>query len=265
MVILPSYQWVVGYLSYVVTTAIVVRILSPRIRKKTVYKMLTLFDVYSFAQVIRRKMNGVGRSRQAAMVLGTALHFGSVLLILFSIVKGVSLTNLDNGLTTFVPPLLSEITIGGLIVAAIFGVNLWMSNRLISYGYYGKATSMTSLARTLSTNYGRKAAKAEAQQFWPLMTTKQKICYGTVLTVGFSLLMVEMYALGFIMSPAQTFGTTLEPKFEAMVLKTFGSMTNALLAEVAVLGSVGLTLGGMTFATKRITKGLSPSDGLDET
>ena len=63
-----------------------------------------------------------------------------------------------------------------------------------------------------------------------------------MLTVTFALLCVEFYALGFIESPAQTYGTSLEAQMTDQVLNVFGNWTNIILAELGVPATIVLKI-----------------------
>ncbi len=249
-----SFNMFVTVISYLVTAAILARIMVPKYRKSVFYRILLLFDLTTFVQVIRKKMIHVGKARRAALVGGTLFYFVSVYETLILFTSGLYLMNIDNGIVSYIPPIYREISVASVFVLSALAFTFTVSVFLVGFGYYAKFTNWESvihLAQTLHPEYG-KSKHVETPHPWQFMNRTQKVSCVAINVVGISLLMFEFYALGFIMSPAQTFATTLEPKFMALVLDTFGTFTNALLAEVGVLCSIGLTMWGMMRLGRRI-------------
>lgn len=219
-----------------------IRTIFPKVRNSVLYQILMLFDVTSLLQIIRRNMNQAGRTRQAAMVGGTLFYGMSLFLLITLFTSGISVMNIDNGLWGYAPPLSQEITVGSLIMLVIFLFVFVTSMQLIAFGFYNydKWDSVKEFARSLS----RKPENSQEPDFWKFMNKKQKRQYVLLFGSFFALLCLEVAALGFIMLPAHTFGTSMEGEATARVLGVFGTMTNLVLADIGVLSAIGVTAWG---------------------
>jgi hypothetical protein len=236
--------WIFAIWGSLTTIAIIIRTIFPKVRNSILYQILILFDVTALAQIIRKKMTevkGKGRKkRQGVMLMGTLSYSMGVFLAVKQFFFGGTLTNMDNGISVYIPPLIEKITYGAFVILILAAVAFIISIFLIGIGFYGKFEKFKSInefAEDISKKrYTRKST------FWEKMSKKEKYLYTTVLTVTFALMCVEFYALGFIVSPAQTYGTSLEPQMTEQVLSVFGNWTNIILAEIGVLAIIGLTM-----------------------